>query len=1070
MSSGSLCHLSLGDTIRGVGFFDLFRRAAVPAGRMSAPPAAGRFSVFVPPEMLEAMGGGGLIARPISRQEALQVPAVARARNLICGSLGSLPIRVHAPDLSLAQGQFLVPRPDPDIPHSVVMAQTIEDLLFEGVAWWRVTARRADGFPVEAQHVPINSVNVVPTGIRPSRQLVSPDVHIPIDGDVYIDGIRQRDIDVIRFDSPNPPLLVHAARAIRICLLLDSTAAMYANESVPLGYFTPRDPNAEEAPDDEIEQTLDDFQAARKEHAYAYVPGALDFKTAGLNPEQLQLASARQHAVLEIARATGIDPEELGVSTTSRTYSNQVQRWQALINLTFGAYVSAVQDRLSMRDVVPPGFTSRIDFSGFNRGDEQTRMDTYKTGLEVGAYADEDEVRAAEGKPKLTPAQRAARSARTAPATPNGAPNMSVSDVAEMVVELAKLRDDVERLRQPQGAHFEVGTSETVRVQFEAPAAQDFQVDTGRRTITGLLLPWGKVANNGFAKWRFTEGSVSWNAEQVSRIKLNLHHDSTDLIGVATRVQSGSRGLMGTFKVGRGAEGDRALEKAEDGILDGFSVEVDFDSADSWQPDPTDESVRLVRQSTLRAVALTGIPAFDDARLTSVKASRDNGKESTMTAPAKAAAGQQDAPGSFDLETFATGLKDAVTETHKQLTTSLGESIGDSITAGVKAALENLPNPQGGPEPVRAARFTVTREAPVYPLDGLGPSLVRDAWYAAREHDGEALDRLRKFRMQTEDMAKLAAQVARFGSDGLQKFTTVTTGNASAIIPPGYRPDLFVPMLAQARPLVNAASRGTIANASPFVVPVFGSFTGATADHVEGTNPTDGSLTLTTKTVTPGAISGRLVLTREIVDSSNPAIDQIALNSMMESYNRQTEGKMYTLLNGASGAGGVITAGFVPSGAQAIQSASGAATALPVDIRKALALYPFRRFASPSAALMGQVPTSALASVLGTDNRPLFPSVGAQNASGVGNAVSQGWFIDGLAFVPAWAISGVVGANDTHVFIFNSLDVWAWESPLLTFRYEEKSGPALIELALFGYFGAHVLRPVGLSGIRMTAA
>jgi hypothetical protein len=46
--------------------------------------------------------------------------------------------------------------------------------------------------------------------------------------------------------------------------------------------------------------------------------------------------------------------------------------------------------------------------------------------------------------------------------------------------------------------------------------------------------------------------------------------------------------------------------------------------------------------------------------------------------------------------------------------------------------------------------------------------------------------------------------------------------------------------------------------------------------------------------------------------------------------------------------------------------------------------------------------------------------------------------------------------------------VWVWESPLLTFRFEEKQGPANIELNIFGYFGTHLLRPVGLSGIRIT--
>lgn len=1025
-------------------------------GRAETPPAAmtrqrpsARFSVDVPAEMLQAMTGNGTIAPRVSRDEALQVPAVLRARNLICGSLGTLPIRVHGPDRRVVTDVTYLPSGniDPNVANSVVKAQIFEDLFFESIAWLRVTKFGWHGYPVEARHVPVGSVHVAPAGgmMLPSQSQISPDQPFPVDGQVYIDGMPVRDEEIIRFDSPNPPLLRHAARAIRTCLKLERAAALYSDDPLPLGYFAPKG-DVEPPTKGEIEEILDDWEEARAKRAWGFVNGALEAKTLQWNPEQLQLAAQRQHAVLEIARATGIDPEDLGVSTTSRTYANQEQRWQALINTTFGPYVTAIQERLSMRDVLPRGYEARIDFGGFLRGDTMTRMQTYKVGREVGAY-DDERIADLEDIPVAT--VRKATS-KTQPAPPATEPESTPPGTQQERREDRVARETV---------NFDAGQS--VQLQFAAPDRQDFQVDPERRTITGLLLPWGKVANNGQGKWRFTKDSVSWS--EVSRIKLNQHHDSRDLIGVATRLQSASRGLVGTFKVGRGPEGDRALERAEDGILDGFSVEVDFDSYDSWQPDPTDESVRLVRQANLRGVAITGTPAFDDARLTSVKASRD--QRGTAMTTSTVANGGPDA--SFNFDGYMSGLADKITESHKNLTESLSESIGESISAGVRTALENITTPQDGPQPVRAARYTVTREAPVYSLDGAGDSLVRDAWYAAREHDHEATERLRKFRMQSEDMAKLARQAARFNHGQAQQFATVTTGTASQVIPPGYRPDLFVPMLAQGRPMTNALSQGTIANATPFVVPVFGSVTGATADHVEGTNPTDGSLSFTTKTVTPGAISGKLVLTREIVDSSNPAIDQIALQAMRESYARQTEAKVYTLLSGSNGAGGTITAGAVPSGAQAFSAAN--AAAVPGAIRQQLAKYPFSRYASPTVALMGQNATTVLATATGSDGRPLFPSVGAENTAGVGNAVTQGWFIDGLAFVPAWAITAAVGATDTHIFILNSADAWVWESPLLTFRYEEKSGPALIELALFGYFATHLLRPVGLSGIRQAA-
>jgi len=593
-------------------------------------------------------------------------------------------------------------------------------------------------------------------------------------------------------------------------------------------------------------------------------------------------------------------------------------------------------------------------------------------------------------------------------------------------------------------------------ITFDDPeSAVNFRVNPERRTISGVLVPWGKVARSGFAKWRFHPGSLRWS--DVSRIKLNMSHDHKEAVAVATRLQNNSVGLDGTFKVARGAEGDRALSLAEDRVLDGFSIEVDFEDEDGWMPDPDDEDVRLVKSGRLGGVALTAFPAFDDARVASVAATK-KGQAMAEDKQDDKQEMEADAP-EARFDGMLQGLANKIVDSQQKLNAEMAQSVGESISEGVKTALENIGDPQRGP--VRAARYTVTREEPVYRFDGTGHSLVRDAWYAATAKDDESIDRLRKYKKQTEEVATLVNQ-------SMLSFAPQTTTTASQVIPPGYRPELYVPMLQQERPFVSQASNGTIANATPFTVPTFTSVTTGSADHVEGTNPSDGSLSFGTKTVTPQAVSGRLVLSREVIDASNPAIDQIALQAMRESYNRQTEVKVYTLLNGANGAGGTITAGFVPSGAQAVTTAGGTDNqTLVKQIRSSLASYTFARFAQPTIALMGPGATGRLAAAVDTTQRALFPYLGPTNATGTGNAVSQGWNVDGLNFIPAWGATGTA-AGDTQIFILNRSDLWVWESPLLQFRFEEKQGPANIELNIFGYFATHLLRPVGLSGIRIT--
>lgn len=410
-------------------------------GAMAGQPPMQRFAQNFPPELIAAITGGGTLAPAIGRNEAMQVAAVLRARNLVAGSIAKLPLRVLGPDFrevtpyGAAGTTYLVNTPpDPEIPQVVTMAMTVEDLMFYSVAWWRVTKFGWHGFPVEARWVPHGAVVVAPShSLPPSRLIISPDELFPTPDDggvVYIDGREVPDNELIRFDSPNPPLLRHAARAIRTCLLLDQSAALYAVDPVPLGYFSPEDPS--DPPEDtDVQDQLDQWAAARHTHAWPYLPAGLKANAVQWNPEQLQLAAQRQHAILDIARATGVDADYLEASTetgNSQTYANSEDKRQDLIDFTCDPYLTAIQQRLSMRDCLPRGYCADFDVSGFVRGDTAARMSTYKIGLEVGGYT-KKEIRKLERKPPLTAAE-IAESAPISPTKPVPAQDVPVVDPA----------------------------------------------------------------------------------------------------------------------------------------------------------------------------------------------------------------------------------------------------------------------------------------------------------------------------------------------------------------------------------------------------------------------------------------------------------------------------------------------------------------------------------------------------------------------------------------------------------------------------------------------------------------
>jgi len=328
----------------------------------------------------------------VSRREAIQVPAVKRSRDLIAGSLGQLPLNVVKSDLTVEASSWLQ-QPEKNVPRSVTMTRLVEDLLYEQIAWWRIVETDYRGFPARGGI----------KRLKPSQVSVDED-----QGKVIVDGKHVPDSELIRFDSPNDGLLLAGARAIRQCLLLDQAAQRYAEGAPPGDYFTPAegaDPFEDDAEAQEL--LLDPWRAARQRRSTAWVPAAVSYHTTTFNPEQLELADQRQHAVLEIARVAGVDPEELGVSTTSRTYANQFDRRKNFLDFTLGSYRAGIEDRLSMGDVTPRGSVVRFDLDNFLRSDAKSRFEAYKLGLEVGAIGPE-EIRPAEGKAPLPAAPGAA--------------------------------------------------------------------------------------------------------------------------------------------------------------------------------------------------------------------------------------------------------------------------------------------------------------------------------------------------------------------------------------------------------------------------------------------------------------------------------------------------------------------------------------------------------------------------------------------------------------------------------------------------------------------------------------
>lgn len=347
----------------------------------------------------------------VTRDNALTIPAMLRGRNLIC-AISTLPLEaVDETNHVLARPLFQ--QLDNNTANVVVLAQTIEDLLFEGVAWWRVVGFDADGYPSRVRRYDVGDVSLQPPDDYRAGRLPS---GLATEGVVWMDGNAVPFSEVIRFDSPNPALLIAGGNVIRRALALDQTAALYASSPRRRGFFTPKE-GADPAEDADIEAALDAWEAASAERVDGYVPYALDYNAIqDSTPAELQLIQMLERVTLDIANELGMDPEDLGISTTSRTYQNATDRRQDRINDTLASYMRAITDRLAMADVTRPGVRVRFGLNDYLRADPRTRAEVQQIYHGMGV-TDAAEIRAEEGKPprSITPPAAESSAATLAP-------------------------------------------------------------------------------------------------------------------------------------------------------------------------------------------------------------------------------------------------------------------------------------------------------------------------------------------------------------------------------------------------------------------------------------------------------------------------------------------------------------------------------------------------------------------------------------------------------------------------------------------------------------------------------
>ena len=338
-----------------------------------------------------------------------------------------------------------------------------------------------------------------------------------------------------------------------------------------------------------------------------------------------------------------------------------------------------------------------------------------------------------------------------------------------------------------------------------------------------------------------------------------------------------------------------------------------------------------------------------------------------------------------------------------------------------------------GPTHVR-----VGAEPEIYRRDAGGeePRFFRDLLHAQMDHDPDANERLRRHQVYNRAAG------------------TTTTG--TGVIPPTWLFEEFAIIAHGARPWADTLRRVGITDANPVRIGVqVAPGAAVTAQASENTIPNDGSFNVNMLTANPATYTGKVDVSRQLVDGSNPAVDGIIYADAMGSYNEQIEQAVVAAFEAAATFAATIT---FPGTAPVYANLFDAFIDAGASVRK-------HRKAAPKVVFCSEGAWAYMAKEKDSQNRPLVTTGyhGPMNAYGLGESVTYGHVageVVGLQVIPSWA------AVDNHLYVLKADDSLLLESSTFNFRYEEVLGPESIRLGVWGYAAPVIGRyPLGIAKV-----
>lgn len=281
----------------------------------------------------------------VTREMAMRVPAIVKARALLHSVIGTRPLRAYRGGQVLPVQPTWLYRSDTGIAPRMRTKLILDDLLFCEASLLAVQ-RGTEGQVVDAVHVPYDRWSVGQDGV------------------ILVDGAEVGPDQVVWIPGPGPGLLAMGAELIAGALSTDRAWIQRVRNPFPAMVLQHTE-DVQLSPD-EAREFVQTVAAARRnpDSAVMYVPFGIEVASHAADATDLY-ESGRNALRLDFGNLLNIPSALLdgSVSEASLTYSTQEGRRNDFVDLTVPYWSTPIEDALSLDNVVPRGQYVRFDFA-----------------------------------------------------------------------------------------------------------------------------------------------------------------------------------------------------------------------------------------------------------------------------------------------------------------------------------------------------------------------------------------------------------------------------------------------------------------------------------------------------------------------------------------------------------------------------------------------------------------------------------------------------------------------------------------------------------------------------------